>query len=205
MLDRKPGAESSKATRCRFSSIDLTNLEDDDLVVKIEAAKRLAASKTAFAPLRDLLKLSTSIETRFAIVFALSWQNDLRVWKTLISLLRDEHESPRVRAQAAEGLANMFHRKRKGTTGFNAALVVLTNALKDVSSEVRYFAAFALGASRDPSVVPALRRLRHDQATSEAYVGTVGDEVSTAIADILASTKAGHPRLRKGLGTQASD
>jgi HEAT repeat protein len=202
MLDRKPEAKSSKATRCRLFSIDLTNLEDDDLVVKIEAAKRLAASKTAFAPLRDLLKLSTSIETRFAIVFALSWQNDLRVWEPLITLLRDEHESPRIRAQAAEGLANMFHRKRRGATGFNAALVVLTNTLKDVSSEVRYFAAFALGASRDPSVVPALRRLRHDQATSEAYVGTVGDEVRAAIAEIQNGSSKGPTHAVKALKAQ---
>jgi HEAT repeat protein len=165
----------------------LLEIQEVDDIVRVEAAKVLASDSAAFVPLRELLRTATRPEVRLAIVFALTWQWDMRSWAIFIKLLGDRNDSPAVRAQAAEGLAYKFHRKRRGTLGFQAAIEVLVAALTDGSPDVRYYAAFALGVSGERKVVAALRKATKDQATSKNFVGTVGDEAMRAVEKINAN------------------
>jgi HEAT repeat protein len=109
----------------------------------VEASRRLATDPSLVSVLLKLLGVEKRVEQRQAILYALSWQNDLRTWRPLLRVLANRDESPKVRGQAAEGLAYGFFRKRKGSKGFKAALSALVAALKDPSPEVRYFAIFA--------------------------------------------------------------
>lgn len=165
----------------------LVEIQEVDNIVRVEAAKVLASDSAAFVPLRELLRTATRPEVRLAIVFALTWQWDMRSWAIFIKLLGDRNDSPAVRAQAAEGLAYKFHRKRRGTLGFQSAIEGLVAALTDVSPDVRYYAAFALGVSGEPKVIPALRKATKDRATSKGFVGTVGDEALRAVKKLNAN------------------
>jgi len=162
----------------------LAEIQKDDKVARVEAAKTLSTDLAAFIPLRKLLKTAARPETRLAIVFALSWHSDMRSWAIFIKILGDQNESPAVRAQAAEGLAYKFYRKRRGTSSFQSAIGLLEAVLTDPSPEVRYYAAFALGASGERGVIPALRKIAKDRSTSMSFVGTVGDEAMDAVKQI---------------------
>ena len=164
----------------------LKEIQDAEKVVRVEAAKVLASDTAAFVPLRDLLRTATRPEVRLAIVFALTWQWDMRSWTTFIKILGDRNEAPAVRAQAAEGLAYKFNRKRRGALGHQSAIQALLAALTDVSPDVRYYAAFALGASGEKEVIRALRKAANDRSTSKNFVGSVGDEAMNAVKEILA-------------------
>jgi HEAT repeat protein len=165
----------------------LAEIQGDDEVVRVEAAKALASDSAAFVPLRELLRTATRPEVRLSVVFALAWQRDMRSWAKFIKILGDRNECHAVRAQAAEGLAYKFHRKRRETSGFQLAIEVLVAALTDASPDVRYYAAFALGASGSPKVLPALRKAAKDRSTSKNFVGTVGDEAMNAAEEIVAN------------------
>jgi HEAT repeat protein len=169
----------------------LAQIQKDDEVARVEAAKILSSDPASFVPLRKLLKIATQPELRLSIVFALSWQRDMRSWTIFIKIFGDENESPAVRAQAAEGLAYYFYRKRRGTPSFHSAIELLEEALADPSPDVRYYAAFALGAAGERGSVPALRRIAKDKSTSENFVGTVGDEAMDAITQIKGNVKWG--------------
>lgn len=62
-------------------------------------------------------------------------------------------------------------------------------AARDSPPEVRYYAAFALGASGATSVIPLLREMTRDNARSSAFVGSVGEEAQAAIDHIKGSHK----------------
>lgn len=138
----------------------------DDHGAMVEAAKRLAESKSASPKLRELLRRERREPTRHAILYALSWKRDPRAWPIFVRVLSDRSESPLVRGQAAEGLAYNFHRKRKGSAGFESAFAALISASRDESAEVRFYVAFALGASRDARALPVLRKMTRDRAVA---------------------------------------
>lgn len=168
----------------------LADIQKNDGVVRVEAAKRLSTDPAAFVPLRKLLRMQTRSETRLSIVFALAWQSDMRSWAIFIKIVGDKNESPTVRAQAAEGLAYKFYRKRRGSLSSQSAIKLLKAVLTDSSPEVRYYAAFALGASGERGVIPALRKTAKDRTTSKNFVGTVGDEAMDAVKRIESATGA---------------
>lgn len=178
---------NNRALSNRARARALAEIQGDEKVARVEAAKALASDAAAFASLRELLRTATRPEVRLSIVFALAWQRDMRSWAIFIKILGDRNESPAVRAQAAEGLAYKFHRKRRETSDFQSAIEILVAALTDVSPEVRYYAAFALGASGERKVLQALRKAAKDQSTSENFVGTVGGEAINAAKQITAN------------------
>jgi HEAT repeat protein len=178
-------ATGSNTISDRARTRALAQIQKDDEVARVEAAKMLSSDPASFVPLRKLLKVTTQWEMRLSIVFALSWQRDMRSWAIFIKILGDENESPAVRAQAAEGLAYCFYRKRRGTSSFQSAIELLEAALADPSPDVRYYAAFALGAAGEQGAVLALRRTAKDRSTSKNFVGTVGDEARDAITQIM--------------------
>lgn len=167
----------------------LSEIVGADPLAMVEAAKRLARDPTTAPELRALLRRERRVETRHAIVHALSWHDDLGSWPILIRLLADCGEDPMVRGQAAEGLAYKFHRKRRGTAAFELALRTLVTALDDPSPDVRYYAAFASGAAEDRRMLPKLRRMLKDHATSPTFIGTVGQEAQASIDQIEERSK----------------
>lgn len=98
------------------------------------------------------------------------------VTQALISVLSNERESPKVRAQAAEVLGGRRERR---------ALFPLLTALDDASAEVRFWAAFALGQLGDPYALTALERVvTTDQAVLPGW-GPIGKEAEEAVQHIL--------------------
>lgn len=182
----------SKEMRARL----LREIQGDDSVAQVEAAKRCASDASVSPELRSLLRHTSRASVRQAIAFALSWQDDPRNWASLVRLVANTSDSPSVRAQAAEGLAYHFHRKRRGSSGFRAGLRALAQPLADRSAEVRYYACFALGESRDPAALPALRKLATDPARSTAFVGSVGEEARKAIDLITLRKRPVDRRIR---------
>jgi HEAT repeat protein len=141
-------------------------LVGEDRVAMVEAARRLAEKEGASPKLRELLRHEQREATRHAILYALSWQRDPRAWPIFVRVLSDRSESALVRGQAAEGLAYNFHRKRKGSAAFESAFAALVSASRDASPEVRYYVAFALGASRDERALPVLRKMTKGRAVA---------------------------------------
>jgi HEAT repeat protein len=98
-----------------------------------------------------------------------------QVTQTLISVLSNERESPKVRGQAAEALANR---------GDHQALFPLQTALDDASVEVRFWAVFALGQLGDPYALTALERVAAtDQAVLPGW-WSISKEARDAIQQI---------------------
>lgn len=162
----------------------LRDIRTFDPALRVEAAQKLATDPFAFDDLRELLRNESNENTRHAITFALSWHKDLRSWPILLDLLSDEKESPKVRGQAAEGLAYKFHHKRKGTPGHLAAIKTLTACLESPWPEVRYFSVFALGESGEPEIMPKLIEMLEDHANPHGFVGTIADEAREALAKL---------------------
>ena len=90
-----------------------------------------------------------------AAVRALAWLDDRRAIPALVRVLTDSSEAIDARVEAAEGLANL---------GAKRSLPAILSVLHDSSVEIRFWCVFALGTTRDGSVVPALESMLSDQA-----------------------------------------
>lgn len=183
----------------------LADIQSDDAVTRFEAAKTLSSGPSAFVALRTLLRSTAQTPRRLPIVYALAWLNDLRGWALFIRILRDQNESPEIRSQAAEGLAYLFPCKRRGSAGIRSAIESLTAALTDSSADVRYYAAFALGASGERTTIPALRHATQDSATSTNFVGMVGDEARDAIERIESAASTRPAASRRPIQPKADE
>lgn len=157
-----------------------------DFVAMVEASKRLAFDSSTTSRLMELLDSETRVETRHAILYALSWHDDLGTWRLMVRTLEDTAESPLVRGQAAEGLSYMFHLLAKDSSDFDQGKQALLDALRVPSPELRYCAANALGTTKDASVIPALTELLKDQAPVPGWIGSVADEAARAIEQLAA-------------------
>ncbi|WP_257452775.1 HEAT repeat domain-containing protein [Archangium lipolyticum] len=164
----------------RHAALDALSGGDQRAIV--DAARLLSSGRGMAVPLLRKLKTEPRAVNRQAILYAISWQDDIRAWWPLLKVLADVDEAPAVRGQAAEGIGYLFWRKSRSKRGYLIAKDVLLWALNDPSPEVRYYAIFALGASRDHSVIAALQGMTKDSGRSNAIVGTVGEEARRAIA-----------------------
>ncbi|MFP2905711.1 HEAT repeat domain-containing protein [Pyxidicoccus sp. 3LFB2] len=159
----------------------LKDLLGPDSGKRVEAAKLLSSDASTTSMLVPLLESERRAETRHAVLYALSWHADLGLRELMVRILTDRQETPRVRGQAAEGLAYMFGYMDKRSPEFEGAVQALLDSLKDPSPEVRYCALFALGATRHPPLIPALQELLADKTPVEGWAGTVSDEAARAI------------------------
>lgn len=159
----------------------LKDLVGSDRVAMVEAAKLLSSDTSTTARLLELLATEARVETRHAILHALTWHRAPETWGLMVRILEDRGEDPKVRGQAAEGLAYMFPERATGTDAFEAGVKALVDASKDPSPEVRYCAAFALGAAGHPPLAPVLKALLEDSTPVPGWVGTVGDAATRAL------------------------
>ncbi|RYZ40845.1 MAG: HEAT repeat domain-containing protein [Myxococcaceae bacterium] len=147
----------------------------------IEASKRLSSDRSTTSTLLAMLETERRVETRHALLYALSWHGDLGIWDLLVSILADLREAPRVRGQAAEGLSYLFMSVRTDSRDFEVAVHALRDALKDSSPEVRYCAVNALGGTGHLPLIPVLQEMREDRTPVPGWMGSVGEEASRAI------------------------
>jgi HEAT repeat protein len=131
---------------------------------------------------------------RTAAAYALAFAGDVHadphhaepIRQAFTDLLGDAGEPPALRAQAAEGLANMLggcgsDPARDEQAARDEAGRLLQAALADADPEVRFWSAFALGSLAYAPALPALRELAaRDRAHLDGW-WTVGEEASDAV------------------------
>lgn len=162
----------------------LVQIRADDRGSIVRAARALADAKGAAVPLLRLLALEHRPENRLGITHALAWQGDVRAWWPLLKLAANLDERPDVRGQAAEGIGYLSCEKRRGSLSYRAGIAVLAACLEDASPEVRYDAAFALGATGDLDVISILEPRQADDGRGGRIIGSVGRAVREAIEDL---------------------
>lgn len=155
----------------------------EDLGRVVRAAKLLSDDRVPSTTTRlvALLETETRVDVRQGVLYALAWHANLETWDLMVRVLSDAKEHPHVRGQAAEGLAYSFYKLVPGSVKFEAGVAALSAALKDLSPEVRYCALFALGSTRQRSLVPLIEGMLNDRTPVPGWFGTVGDEAARAL------------------------
>jgi len=131
--------------------------------------------KAAVQPLIVTMRSDASDDVRQAATYALGLIGAKRALSPLIAVLADQTNSPGLRGMAAEALSDVRDRR---------AVPALLGALGDVSPEVRFWAAFALGELGDPQALPELERIAATDRAPVAGRGTVRKEAEAAIQRI---------------------
>jgi len=156
----------------------LIAFEDSNKDVRWEAGKAIAyiGNNKALRPLIDALRRGRT-DQRAAAAYALGALRNKGALKQLISTLEDKFEHPRVRAFAAEALANLADRR---------AVDALVVALSNRSPQVRFWSAFALGELGDRRAIPHLKKVVDSDAAVLRNWGPVSDEAARALTRLRA-------------------
>jgi len=115
-----------------------------------------------------------SLAGREAVVWALGFVGRKKDRLLLEGVLRDRTEPSRIRGEAAEALGNLASRD---------SVPALISGLRDRSSIVRFWCAYALGEIGDPSAVGSLK-IRSGDRSKVHGLGTVGAEARRALRKI---------------------
>lgn len=139
------------------------------------------------AALRGLLKLAAkpdlTLQTRQSVAYALSFLGEDGALEYLLVSFANKSEHPDVRAQCAEGIANLLSGADRRTRVWKQTVITLLPGLKDDSAEIRFWTIFAVGALRAKAALPTLRKLtRTDAAVMSSMGWEVGEEATDAIA-----------------------
>ncbi|RKH72916.1 HEAT repeat domain-containing protein [Corallococcus aberystwythensis] len=152
-----------------------------DPIAMVKASKLLCYDKSTTSTLLRFLEAETRVETRHALLYALTWHGHLAQWDLMVGILKNVQEAPLVRGQAAEYLAYNFLGVRTDSTEFKVAVDALLEALKDPSPEVRYCAVHALGNTGHPPLLPVLQEMRQDPTPVPGWAGTVSSQASESM------------------------
>jgi HEAT repeat protein len=152
----------------------MTDLDDNDSELRCEAALALGrlARPTSIERLFRALKGDSDADVRACCASALGWFEALDVEAALRAAVDDGAQPPKVRAHAAEALANFTTEEVTKT---------LIGALTATEAELRYWAAFALGQIGAEEALPHLRQVC---ARDEGELPS-GDRVSEEAADAI--------------------
>ena len=155
---------------------------DASMALAWEAAKSLGAlgNKQSVAPLIEIMLDVTASDRRIAAAYALGLLADKRAVRHLVDVMGNQNEWHLLRAEAAESL---------GYIGNKKALPVLLGGLDDLSPEVRFWAAFALGHIGASEAIPKLEEIAVKDKSKLQGWGTVGAEASEAIKMIKQATR----------------
>jgi HEAT repeat protein len=123
----------------------------------------------------------SEIGVRKMAVNALWLLGDPVVLEPIIAALLDREEHPSLRSDCADALGQMAECWSLDEQGKKAALEALLAVLQDENTEVRCFAAFALGLLRDPAAIPALQHVVATDEGTDPRWGPVRDEAREAI------------------------
>lgn len=148
-----------------------------DVIARSQAAVALSmlGSKRPVKPLISAIRHSNEDFVREYAVYILGWLNDERGVEPLMDILKNDKESSRLRAQAAESLGHL------GTAHAAVSISLLISTMQDTSPEVRFWVAFALGELGDQT---ALHTLEHHAKNDTSVIpgwGSVDKEAREAI------------------------
>jgi HEAT repeat protein len=158
----------------------LVAFRDQDPNLQWEAARALGilGGKRAARPLIIAMQDAEGVETRRAAAYALGWMGNEMAHEPLLETLANVNENPRVRAVAAEALANL---------GDTRAVKALLSASEDPDVEVRFWSAFALGQLVSEDDSESLAKLERMVETDHALCPgwrTVSEEARSAIEHV---------------------
>jgi HEAT repeat protein len=169
----------------------LSALRANDASLRGHAARELGflGVRRAVKPLVDLLLTDRDDEVRKAAAVALGSIHAQRAMEPMLRVLtHTTTASPGLRGMVAEQLAR-FNSSRSSSRSVR----ILIDVLEDPSPEVRFWAAYALGALSAREAIPALERLAAtDDATLPGWWS-----VKKEAADAIATIKIG---ITRGLG-----
>jgi len=152
----------------------------------------------ALPALIGVLERHPDAGVRYDAAHALSWTFDRRAVAPLLHALERQAEAPLVRGQAAEGVGILLTYGDRRRKEFKRATSVLLGALRDEAPEVRFWAAYALGAMRATAALDELRRVAESDGAMCPGWWLVKDEAADAAAIIL----GGNPPHRRPAGAR---
>lgn len=140
-------------------------------------------TRIAIAVFARLAKTSPSFEVRRCATYALSFTFCRRAIPFLLSLSEDKSQPPEVRAQAAEGIANLGRdREECRRRWWRQAVQILTDNLDDPDPEVRLWSVFAIWRLGAVRLLPRLRELaEHDHELCPSMRYAVSEEARDAV------------------------
>jgi HEAT repeat protein len=150
---------------------------NEDPGVRCYAATALAflGSRRVVPGLTTVLQGKEDGEIRRQAAYALGFIGDSRSYQPLVSALTDPLEHLGVRCDAAEALGHMNETR---------AVPALLAMLRDPHPEVRFWAAFGLGQTAGPEVIPELERLAETDHTVVERWWSVSKEARDAMESI---------------------
>lgn len=125
-----------------------------------------------------LLADGEGVERRCAAAYAVGCSGAPSAVPSLVAALLNRDEHDRLRAHAAEALGNQ---------GDRSVVEPLLSVLKEPSSEIRFWSAFALGRLRDPRALPDLEHLAQTDHRFVEGWWEVSREAESAIEEIRTS------------------
>lgn len=151
-----------------------------------EAAKALVLIRNAATvpKLRSALLEDCDVTRRTAAAWALGAFGEHEAVPDLQRVLGDREADEQIRAHTAEALGAL--KAREATDD-------LLNALHDNSAEIRYWAAYALGALRELRAVEALDELARTDTATVTSGASVADEARWAVEQIRAARTKSSP------------
>lgn len=158
-----------------------------DWVLRIEAVQAIGRfrSKRGVLPLIEVLLSQDEHEmVRKLAAHALGWLHDSRARDALLRVVKNPDEPPGVRGDAAEALTVVRDVRSVPT---------LLEQLHDSSSEVRFWAVFALGQLAEPDVLPALERIAAEDEAVVTGWWSVRKEARDAIRSIQGRAATSEP------------
>ncbi len=163
------------------------------------------ASRRTYRPLARIAATHPDVETQYQACYAISWTHDRAAAPILLELYCRSDLPPRVRGQAAEGLANTLGYTDRRRRIFRQSAAALIQGLRDDSAEVRFWSAFALGQMHARQASPELARVVAEDTAFCPGWWYVHEEASDALGhirgvdvpdrDCLGWTETGEPRV----------
>ena len=155
----------------------------EDTEERWEAARALSnvQCRRAYKRLRSVIHGHPDTRCREEACHILAFAFDPFLWKAFLQIYAAENYPVAVRAQAAEGLANLLGYVDRHSRRYRQTLALLLRGLRDPAPEIRFWTCFALGNMRATEALPELQRLLEED---EAYCPGwwyVRDEASDAI------------------------
>lgn len=152
-------------------------------------------SRQSYKLLLDIIYTHPDEALRKQACYVLSFTFDCVLVEPLVQIVQKTGLPASVRAQAAEGLANLLDLADRRTRSYKRAQSVLLSALHDPSPEMRFWACFALGNMRSTAALPELKRIVEEDEAKCPNWWLVKDEAADAIASISGKFRPDRERI----------
>lgn len=141
-------------------------------------------SRKAYGLLLAVIRSHADTERREEACCILAFSFDDILIEPFQQIFADKRLSSRVRAQAAEGLADLLGYVDRRTKLHRETAALLIEGLRDPSPDVRFRTCFALGSIRARQAVPQLERVAAEDEAICPRWWHVRDEAADAVGNI---------------------